>query len=134
MSGRTMNTATAFDPSCVREKGRLHFARSPMDGPVFPARDGAVQWCVDIMEENHLRMVRSLSPWSNPTRVADLDKRKNFSDKLSTFLTRSKLSGRPAGSSPSLTPFSHRYNFLIMSRPQIRGQNPGFLANSYYEN
>lgn len=33
-----------FRPIVCARKWRLHFARSPMDGPVFPTRDGAVQW------------------------------------------------------------------------------------------
>ena len=36
--------------------GRLHFARSPIDSPIYPTVEGAVKWCIDIMEENACRM------------------------------------------------------------------------------
>jgi hypothetical protein len=40
---------------CARN-GRLHFARSPIDSPVFPTVDDAVNWSIDIIEENAARM------------------------------------------------------------------------------
>jgi hypothetical protein len=44
-----------FQAIVCAPKGRLHFARSPIESPIYPTVEGVVNWCVDIMEENPSR-------------------------------------------------------------------------------
>jgi len=47
-------------------KGRLHFARSPIESPVYPTEEGAISWCIAIIEENAARMgpsAKALIEW-----------------------------------------------------------------------
>jgi len=57
-------------------KGRLHFARSPIESPVYPTEEGAINWCIAIIEENAGRMgpfaKALIERYSGPVSVIDL--------------------------------------------------------------
>jgi hypothetical protein len=57
-------------------KGRMHFARSPIDSPVFPTVDEAVHWAAGMIEENHARMgpfaKALIERYSGPVSVIEL--------------------------------------------------------------
>jgi len=57
-------------------EGRLPFARSPMESPIYPTVESTVQWCVDIIEDNAARMgpfpKALIQRYSGPVSVIDL--------------------------------------------------------------
>lgn len=57
-------------------KGRMRFARSPIDSPVFPTREWAEQWCIDIIVANYKSMgpfaKALIEPYSGPVSVMEI--------------------------------------------------------------
>ena len=60
---------------CART-GRMHYARSPIDSPIFQTLQDTIDWCVDIMEENAYRhgpFAKALiERYSGPVSVLDI--------------------------------------------------------------
>ena len=44
-----------YAPIVKAREGRLFFARSPVDGPIFETRQEAENWCIEIIIENDYR-------------------------------------------------------------------------------
>ena len=62
---------------CARKGGRMRFARSPIDSPVFPTREWAEQWCVAILEANHASAgplaIALIERYSGPVSVMEIE-------------------------------------------------------------
>lgn len=60
---------------CAR-KGRMRYARSPIDSPIFLTVKEAEEWCVDIMAENADRQgpfaIALIERYSGPVSVLDV--------------------------------------------------------------
>ena len=60
---------------CAR-KGRMHYARSPIDSPIFLTPEDAEDWCVDIIAENANRQgpfaMALIERYSGPVSMLDL--------------------------------------------------------------
>jgi hypothetical protein len=60
----------------VHSQGRLPFARSPIESPIYPSVEGAVNWSIDIIEENAYRMgpfaKAIIQRYSGPVSVIDI--------------------------------------------------------------
>jgi hypothetical protein len=60
----------------MRGQRPFAFSRSPIETPIYPTVDGAVNWSIDIIEENAYRMgpfaKALIERYSGPVSVMDL--------------------------------------------------------------
>jgi hypothetical protein len=66
-----------FRATVCAATGRLPFPRSPIESPIYPTVDGAVQWCIDIMEDNVCPMgpfaKALIERYSGPVSVMEIE-------------------------------------------------------------
>ena len=68
-----------FQATVCARKGRMHYARSPIDSPIFLNLQDAEDWCVDIIAENAYRQgpfaMALIERYSGPVSVLDVKPR-----------------------------------------------------------